>query len=267
MKKFAAIFTLWALLAALAACGAPKTAEPIVTSLETAAPVQTEVTEPAETTVPTETPTEAPTEAPVTVPTEPAQLPEPEDADLVKVIDYIPNIRQELAYATEENFTGQPVYNFTDTYLRYGTVKKLCEVSEELAEQGLGLLIWDGFRPVSAQAALWEICPDETYVSHPVTGSRSHCRGSAVDLTLVDLETGEKLTMPTGFDDFTPLADRNYADCSEEAKANALLLEQTMEKHGFKPYSAEWWHFSDTQTYPVDEEFTPPQTIFTGGVG
>lgn len=200
----------------------------------------------------TEAPTEEPTEEPTQEPTQP-----PEDQDLVSVTDYIPGIAVELAYATENNFTGQPIYEFTESYLRYGTVKKLKQASEELAEQGLGLLIWDGFRPVAAQQKLWEICPDPTFVSHPVTGYRAHCRGNAVDLTLVDLETGEQLRMPTGFDDFSALADRDYSDCDHEAAENARLLETVMEKHGFQPYSAEWWHFADTTDYPVDENFNP----------
>ena len=138
------------------------------------------------------------------------------------------------------------------------TVKKLAAACAELEQQGLGILIWDGFRPVSAQAALWDICPDPKYVSHPVTGTRAHCRGNAVDLTLIDLETGEKLEMPTGFDDFSALADRNYGDCTDAAAENARLLECIMKKHGFKPYSAEWWHYTDTDSYPVAEDFEPP---------
>ena len=188
-------------------------------------------------------------------PTEP--VPEPADGELVRVLDYIPSVRQQLAYATRDNFTGQRIYDFTDAYLRYGTIKKLKAAAEELAEQGLGILIWDGFRPVSAQAMLWEAWPDPAYVSHPVTGTRAHCRGNAVDMTLVDLETGEKLEMPTEFDDFSGKADRDYSDCSEKAAANARILEEVMKKHGFKPYSAEWWHFTDTVSYPVDEYFDP----------
>ena len=187
--------------------------------------------------------------------------------DLVRVADFIPGIWQSLAYATDDNFVEQPIYDFADAYLRYGTVKKLKAACEELAQQGLGILIWDGFRPLKAQEKLWEICPDPTFVSHPVTGSRSHCRGSAVDLTLVNLKTGEMLTMPTGFDDFTALADRDYSDCSAEAAENARILEDVMIRNGFKPYSAEWWHFSDTDEYPVDETFWPEQTVFEGGVG
>jgi len=211
----------------------------------------TEATESTESSGPTEV-TEA-TE--FTEPTEP--VPEPEDSELVRILDYIPSVRQALAYATVNNFTGQRIYDFTDAYLRYHTVKKLKLVQKELESQGLGLLIWDGFRPVSAQAKLWEICPDPSFVSHPVTGNRSHCRGTAVDVTLIDLKTGREQQMPTGFDNFTDYADRDYSDCTPEAAKNALLLENTMKKHGFKPYSAEWWHFTDTQDYPVDETFNP----------
>lgn len=253
MKK--AVMILGALLL-LAGCAAPAPEKPTETMAAPAATAQQ-------------------TALPEALPTEPAQLPtgataeppEPDDMELVRVADFIPGIRQSLAYATEDNFTGQQIYDFADAYLRYGTVKKLKLVCDELAQQGLGILIWDGFRPLAAQERLWEICPDPTYVSHPVTGSRSHCRGSAVDLTLVNLKTGEQLTMPTGFDDFSKLADRDYSDCSQEAADHARMLENVMKKYGFKPYSAEWWHFSDTDEYPVDETFQPEQTIFEGGVG
>jgi D-alanyl-D-alanine dipeptidase len=63
--------------------------------------------------------------------------------------------------------------------------------------------------------------------------------------------------MPTGFDDFTALADRDYADVGSEAAANALRLETTMIAGGFSAYSGEWWHFSDTTAYAVEEEFSP----------
>ena len=185
------------------------------------------------------------------------ELSNPDKEELVRVQDYIPEIRQALAYATVNNFSGQRIYDFTDAYLRYGTVEKLALVCQELAEQGIGLKIWDGFRPVAAQAKLWEICPDATFVSHPITGYRAHCRGNAVDVTMVDLETGKELPVPTGFDNFTVYADRDYSDCSEETARNAMLLEETMEKYGFTPYFAEWWHFTDTDDYPVEEYFDP----------
>ena len=180
----------------------------------------------------------------------------PKQDDFVRINGYIPNLEVALAYATTENFTQQTIYDFTDAYLRYGTFQKLIKVCEELEAQNLALRIWDAYRPISGQARLWEACPDPTYVSPPDTGNRTHCRGSAVDVTLIDLE-GNELEMPSGFDDFSAKGDRDYADCSETAAANARLLQDIMEKHGFKGYSGEWWHFTDEDTYPIEEAFQP----------
>ena len=182
--------------------------------------------------------------------------PEPDDDDFVLVTDYIPDIVIDLQYATNCNFTNQQIYGFTDVWLRYGTTKKLMQVQDELKQYGYGLKIWDGFRPLSAQFQLWEICPDPTYVSDPAKGSNSHSRGNTVDITLVYAD-GSELVMPTGFDDFSSLADRDYSDCSQEAADNALFLESLMIQYEFKPYFGEWWHFTDSQIYPVDEAFEP----------
>lgn len=186
----------------------------------------------------------------------PAIMAIPADKDFVKVTDYIPGVYQELMYATQENFTGQVIYDFQDAYLRYGTVKKLAGVCRDLAEMGLYIKIWDGFRPVSAQFALWEVCPDPTYVADPNVGFSSHSRGNTLDVTLVD-ENGVELEMPTGFDDFSAKADRDYSDCTAAAANNADILEILMEKHGFTGYAGEWWHYSDTMSYPVEREFEP----------
>ena len=186
----------------------------------------------------------------------PELVPEPENEAFVRVRDYIPKITVDLRYATADNFTGQVIYTFSDAYLRYGTVKKLAAAQETLAEQGYGLKIWDAFRPVSAQFALWDICPDGRYVANPNKGFFSHSRGNTVDLTLVTSD-GEDVSMPTGFDVFSAKADRDYREVEEEAAINALLLEETMIEAGFKPYSSEWWHFSDTDSYEVEENFTP----------
>ncbi len=215
-----------------------------------------------EATVPASIPTEPPTEPPATSapPTEPSTVwPDLDDAEFVRIVDYVPNVRQSLRYATADNFTGQIIYEFTDAYLRYGTVKKLAQVAQELEELGLGLVIWDGYRPLYAQQKLWDVCPDPNYVSRPGTGRQTHCRGIAVDITLYDLETGELLEMPSDFDEFSALGDRDYSDCSVVARESALILEKSMENAGFLPYSGEWWHFSDTQDYPIEEIFDPAQ--------
>lgn len=221
----------------------------------------------SEQTAPPETETVPQTTAQATVPettavatTEPTEpeIPatEPGDEQFVAVQEYLPDVAVELKYATGDNFTGQVIYEFDTCYLRYGTVKKLMAVQEALKARGLGLKIWDGFRPAAAQFALWQVCPDPTYVANPETGYSSHSRGNTVDLTLVDSE-GQELTMPTGFDSFSALADRDYSDCGAEAAENALLLQETMEEAGFTGYFGEWWHFSDTVKYDAEKVFDP----------
>jgi len=182
--------------------------------------------------------------------------PEPEQDAFVQVAAWLPSVRTELRYATENNFTGQVIYSFDEAWLRYGTVRKLAKAQELLSEQGYTLLIWDAFRPTAAQWKLWEVFPDPVYVANPEKGYSSHSCGNTVDVTLVTSD-GETVEMPTGFDDFSSLADRDYSDVPEEAAQNALLLETIMADCGFKPYKGEWWHFSDIDTYSVEEEFVP----------
>ncbi len=205
----------------------------------------------AETTAPAETEQTVPAETEEAVPPT-----EPGEDTFVKVEDYIPDVLVELKYATTDNFTAQIIYDFDTCWLRYGTVKKLIAVQDALKAQGLGLKIWDGFRPVSAQFKLWEVYPDPTFVANPQTGYSSHSRGNTVDLTLVDA-SGAELTMPTDFDSFSALADRDYSDCPAEAAEHALLLQSIMEQQGFQPYFGEWWHFSDSVKYEVEDVFDP----------
>lgn len=183
-------------------------------------------------------------------------LPERKDTDIVNALDYIPDLEVELKYATMDNFTGTVIYEFTDVYLRYGTVKKLMAVQQDLREQGYLLKVWDAYRPVSAQKTLWDAFPDPTYVANPNTGHSTHSCGNTVDVTVVDAE-GNELEMPTGFDEFSDKADRDYADCTETAAANAMMLESIMKEHGFTCYEGEWWHYSDNVDYPVENVFDP----------
>lgn len=181
-----------------------------------------------------------------------AAKPEPADEDMVLILDYIPDMVIDLKYATTDNFTGQVIYENNDAYLRYGTIRKLMKVQEELKAKGYKLVLWDGYRPVEAQFKLWDICPDSRYVSNPNKGFSKHSRGNTVDITIVTLD-GQTVEMPTGFDDFTKEADRDYSDVSEMAAQNSQMLEDIMTKAGFKGYSGEWWHYSDTTEYPVIE--------------
>ena len=174
---------------------------------------------------------------------------EPEDDEYVLVNKYIPDIYVELMYATENNFTGVRIYDFTDAYLRYGTVKKLANVQKELKEQGYSLKIWDAYRPFEAQQKLWEVYPDPNYVANPANGMKKHNLGGTVDITMVAAD-GTVISMPTEFDDFSLKADRDYSDIEdEEAVKNVMILQNAMENNGFTGYQGEWWDYSDTVEY------------------
>lgn len=174
---------------------------------------------------------------------------EPEDDEYVLVKKYIPDIYVELRYATENNFTGVKIYDFTEAYLRYRTVKKLAQVQKELKQQGYSLKIWDAYRPFEAQQKLWEVYPDPNYVANPANGMKNHNLGGTVDITMVAAD-GSIIPMPTEFDDFSLKADRNYSDIEdEEAVNNVLILQNTMENNGFTGYQGEWWDYSDTVEY------------------
>lgn len=174
---------------------------------------------------------------------------EPEDDEYVLVKKYIPDIYVELRYATENNFTGVKIYDFTEAYLRYGTVKKLAQVQKELKQQGYSLKIWDAYRPFEAQQKLWEVYPDPNYVANPANGMKNHNLGGTVDITMVAAD-GSIIPMPTEFDDFSLKADRNYSDIdNEEAVNNVMILQNTMENNGFTGYQGEWWDYSDTVEY------------------
>ncbi len=172
---------------------------------------------------------------------------------LLEIQSVVPEIRIELKYATADNFTGQIVYDFDRCLLVKEAAFRLRDVQRELEAKGLGLKVWDGFRPIAAQWKFWELVPDERYVSDPRKGGR-HTRGTAVDLTLITKD-GVELPMPSAFDDFSEKAHRGFQGASEEAIANCKLLEEVMEKHGFIGLPTEWWHFdlAGWETYPTVE--------------
>ncbi len=175
----------------------------------------------------------------------------PDKNQLVELISLSPNIVLDIRYATPHNFTGKIVYPHARCYLQKEAACNLIEIVKELEPLGLGIKVFDGYRPLEAQKTLWNIVsdrfPDETeralYVANPEAGSR-HSRGTAADLTLVNLKTGQELEMPSDYDDFSEKAHQAYdAMSSDTIRMNCKLLELVLEKHNFEAQSTEWWHF------------------------
>ena len=153
----------------------------------------------------------------------------------------IPGLKLDIRYATAKNFTGRALYGAPRCLLRPAVVERLARAQEAAAAQGLGIKVFDCYRPLAVQREMWTLVPDERYVADPAKGSR-HNRGAAVDLTLVDA-TGRELAMPTAFDDFSARAHRNYEDLPAATIANRALLERIMQDAGFSGLPTEWWHF------------------------
>ncbi len=252
MKKL--LFISIAFLFILYGCGTKSVSDEIssddTTTITTVSDATIETSETVQETVQTTTSTEE--KSTIQVTTKVSVIPEtiPDDGQLVRILDYIPDAVIDLRYSTTNNFTGVVLYDDPEAYLCYGTVKKLMQVQEELKEKGLCILIWDAYRSPEAQWKLWEAYPDPNFVADPRNGLTSHSKGNTIDISIV-YEDGSPVELPSEFDEFSAAADRNYSDVSEEAKTNALLLESVMYANGFTGYYGEWWDYSDTETYTL----------------
>ena len=179
-----------------------------------------------------------------------AGLVEPTQLDSSLVLD--------IRYATPNNFAGRQVYPSPRCYLRDDIAHRLLAVQKYLRAHGLGLKVYDCYRPFSVQEEFWRIMPDQRYVMQPtrdengrMVKSSRHNRGAAVDVTLVDKD-GRELAMPTEYDDFTEKAHRGSPLASSKARKNSAILEKAMVAQGFEPLATEWWHFDGPgwQDYP-----------------
>jgi D-alanyl-D-alanine dipeptidase len=160
------------------------------------------------------------------------------DKRLVEITD----IPRDVRYATTNNFMHQKLYPVARVYLRRPAAIALHEVERDLAREGLGLKVFDGYRPYRVTVRMWKPIRNPDFVADPAKGSR-HNRGAAVDLTLIDLRTGQELPMPTGYDDFTSRARQDFNALSPEVIANRAKLRDAMKSHGFDALPSEWWHF------------------------
>ncbi len=172
--------------------------------------------------------------------------------ELINIRDVNPGIIVDLKYATVDNFIKKKVYNDSNCYVLTILAKKLDKAQTILEKDGLGLKIFDGFRPVSVQKKMWEILPDSRFVANPDRGGSIHNRGVAVDLTLVD-DQGKELDMPTPFDSFTERAYQYSKEPTPQQRANRMLLRKVMLEVGLESISTEWWHYQipGGKQYPI----------------
>jgi len=199
--------------------------------------------------------------------------------DFIYVKDIAPFITQDIRYATANNFIGYPLtgYQKPICILTKSTVQALIEVQKELNHQGLGLKIFDGYRPqmtvdffiswakdAADQKMKSQYYPNvnkaDFFKLGYVAEKSGHTRGSTVDLTIINLKTQQEIDMGTHFDFMDPLSHPDNQMITKAQYQNRQLLQQLMVKHGFKPLDTEWWHFT-----LINEPY--PETYFNFIVG
>jgi D-alanyl-D-alanine dipeptidase len=164
------------------------------------------------------------------------------DKQLVDVAVAAPGIAIDIRYATTNNFMHERLYPVARVFVRLPVARALREIAAELGREGLGLKIYDGYRPYRVTERMWQPYKNPDFVADPAKGSR-HNRGAAVDVTLIELRSGAELPMPTPYDDFSPRAGHDFAGLPAVVLANRAKLRGVMARHGFEPLPSEWWHY------------------------
>ena len=179
---------------------------------------------------------------------------------LVSITPESHKVQIRLAYASSDNFTGRPVYARADCYLHEDAEPLLRRAVDVAAAIGLGVLVFDAFRPSEAQWALWHHTPDPEFLADPRRGS-PHSRGAAVDLTLTD--NNAELDMGTAFDAFTPKSHHACLEIGAEAQRNRAILMGIMTAAGWDFYRNEWWHYQmfNARRYPVFSDSVLPRPM------
>lgn len=171
----------------------------------------------------------------------------PAGAELVDVTRVDPTIRTDIRYATDNNFTGRalPGYESARALMRPAAAQALARVQARLRADGLGVKVFDAYRPIRATQAMveWAGRTGNGWVLEQgyVARYSNHNRGTTVDLTLVELGTGRELEMGTPFDTFSDAA--HTANATGQVMENRMKLQRAMTAETFQPYDQEWWHF------------------------
>lgn len=184
-------------------------------------------------------------------------------SDFVYVKDIIPKISLEMRYFGNHNFTGRPIrgYEKPVAILTKRAALALQQVESHLNKKGLGLKIFDAYRPQRAvdNFKSWSLKTDDTIAKREfyplldkknlfnlgfIASKSGHSRGSTVDLTLISLKDQKEIDMGGPFDFFGAVSHHQYASLTAQQKENRKILKEAMAKFGFKAYDKEWWHYT-----------------------
>lgn len=202
------------------------------------------------------------------------QDPTLDSSGFVLLSDVVPHAVQEIRYFSTYNFIGDRIDGYEEpiALISLEAARALKNVSNEVNALGYRLKVFDAYRPARAvnRFIFWAIEDEDlrmksffypniskadAFVQGYIAKQSSHSRGSAVDLTLLDMATGKEVDMGSPFDLFDEVSHPSCRDITEDQYANRMLLQKAMVRNGFEPLDCEWWHFT-----LVDEPF--PSTYF-----
>src|SRR5690606_6954751 len=181
----------------------------------------------------------------------------------VYLTDFIPHIAVDMKYFTNHNFVGRPIdgYKSNKIILTERATLAIQKIEKELNKEGLGLKVFDAYRPQTAvnhfkrwakdiKATLMrqEFYPRvdkrDRFKKGCIASKPGHSRGSTIELPIIDLKTKKELDMGVAFDFFGEESGHDYTKLSNTQKQNRIKLKKIMEKYGFRAYSKEWWHYT-----------------------
>jgi len=201
--------------------------------------------------------------------------------DFVLVTDVVPEAILEIRYYSTYNFVGTRIdgYEAPVALLTRPAADSLAAVARDLKNQGYVIKIYDTYRPQTAvnHFIRWAEQIDDTLmksVFYPdidksilfeagfICARSGHSRGSTVDLTLVNSQSGREVDMGGVFDYFGELSHSDYAGITDQQKANRLILRDAMLRHGFVPLVEEWWHYTLANEPFPDTYFDFPNRMY-----
>ena len=184
----------------------------------------------------------------------PVQEGEFREQDLVDVTTVLEHVKLDIRYATKNNFLDVPTYSQAKSFFQRPALMALNRANKRFNEMGFGLLIHDTYRPWYVTKIFWDATEgaERDFVANPESGSK-HNMGSAVDLTLYDLKTGDVIKMVGTYDEMSDRSYPEYMGGTSLERWHRDLLRTVIEAEGFKVVSNEWWHFDheDWRNYPI----------------
>ncbi len=160
----------------------------------------------------------------------------------------LPNAEFDILFASDRNITGHVMYPAIPM-LEVQTATMIAKANKIFNQDGYAIKIYDSYRPKSAQFQLYDIVQDSRYIANPYENNSFHQVGRAVDMSLIDMETGMELEMPTRMHAFNDSAQRyNASAWTEEARKNVDYMTKVMELCGFRTIVTEWWHYEFGET-------------------